>query len=201
MWICKCVVHHLNKKKLPKRPHETEPRPWLGISWLDTSYPKSPLYRCIWLTQFWTGHMPRVGFSDSSVGKESAYNEGDTVSIPGWWRSVGEEIGYPLQYSWASLVAQLVKNPPAMQETWVRSLDWEDPRKKGTATQSSILAWRIPWTVYIVHGVVKSQTWLSDFHFHSQSWLTLLVNLALRPNSNTDTQANAYTSINLLKDN
>ena len=44
------------------------------------------------------------------------------------------------------MVAQLVKNPPAMQETWVQSLGWEDPLEKGTATHSSILAWRIPWT-------------------------------------------------------
>ena len=62
-------------------------------------------------------------------------------------RSTGEGIGYPLQYSWASLVAQLVKNPPAMQETWVQSLGWEDPLEKGKATHSSTLAWRIPWTV------------------------------------------------------
>ena len=53
-----------------------------------------------------------------------------------------------LQYSWASLVAQLVKNPPAIRETWVRSLDWEDPLEKGKATHSSILAWRIPWIAY-----------------------------------------------------
>ena len=56
-------------------------------------------------------------------------------------------IGYPLQYSWASLVTQLVKNPPAMRETWVQSLGWEDPPEKGKATHSSILAWRIPTTV------------------------------------------------------
>ena len=56
-------------------------------------------------------------------------------------------LGYPPQYSLASLVAQLVKNPPAMQETWVRSLGSEDPLEKGKATHSSILAWRIPWTV------------------------------------------------------
>ena len=68
--------------------------------------------------------------------------------IPGWGRSAREGIGYPLQYSWASLVAQLVKNPPAMWETWVKSLDWEDPLEKGMAIHSSILAWRIPWTVY-----------------------------------------------------
>ena len=58
-------------------------------------------------------------------------------------RYSGEGLGYPLQYSWASLVAQLVKDSLAMQETWVRSLGWEDPLEKGTATPSSILAWRI----------------------------------------------------------
>ena len=62
-------------------------------------------------------------------------------------RSAGEGISYPLQYSWASLVAQLVKNPPAKRETWVQSLRWEDPLEKGKATHSSILAWKIPWTV------------------------------------------------------
>ena len=67
-------------------------------------------------------------------------------SISGLGRSAGEGIGYPLQYSWASLVAQRGKNPPVMQETWVRSLGWEDPLEKGKATHSSILAWRIPWT-------------------------------------------------------
>ena len=62
-------------------------------------------------------------------------------------RSAGEGIGYPLQYSWAPLVAQLVKNLPAMWETRFRSLGWEDPLEKGGATHSSILAWRIPWTM------------------------------------------------------
>ena len=85
--------------------------------------------------------------SDSSVGKESACNAGDPGSIPGSGRSPGEGKGHPLQYAWASLVAQLVKNLPAVQETWVRSLGWEDPLGKGKATHSSILAWRIPWTV------------------------------------------------------
>ena len=84
-------------------------------------------------------------FPCSSVGKESAYNAGDLGLIPGSGRSPEEGKGYPLQYSWASLVAQLVKNLPAMQETWVRSLGWEDPLEKGKATHSSILAWRIPW--------------------------------------------------------
>ena len=67
--------------------------------------------------------------------------------ILGSGRSTGEGIGYPLQYSWASLVAQLVKNPPAMRETWAPSLGWEDPLEKEIATPSSILAWRIPWAV------------------------------------------------------
>ena len=67
--------------------------------------------------------------------------------ISGLERSPGEGIGYPLQYSWASMVAQLVKHLPAMRESWVRSLGWEDPLQKGTATFSSILAWRIPWTI------------------------------------------------------
>ena len=88
-----------------------------------------------------------MGFPNSSVGKESTCNAGHPVWIPGSGRSAGEGIGYPLQYSWTSLVAQLVKNQPAMWRTWVRSLGWEDPLEKGKATPSSILAWRIPWTV------------------------------------------------------
>ena len=75
-------------------------------------------------------------------------------------------MGYPLQYSSASLVAQLVKKPPPMEETWIQSLGWEDPLQEGMETHSSILAWRIPidrgawWAT--VHGVAKSQTWLSN---------------------------------------
>ena len=81
-----------------------------------------------------------MGFPDSSVNKESG-------SVPEFGRSTGEGIGYPLQYTWAFLVAQLVKNPPAMWDTWVVSLSWEDPLDKEKATHSNILAWRIPWTV------------------------------------------------------
>ena len=88
-----------------------------------------------------------LGFPDSSVGKESACNAGDPGLIPGLGRSTGEGIGYPLQYSWASLVAHLVKNLPAIWETWVRFLGWEGPLEKEKATHSSILAWRTPWTV------------------------------------------------------
>ena len=80
------------------------------------------------------------GFPYRSVGKESACNARDPSSSPGSGRSPGEGTGYPLQYSWASLVAQLVKNSAAMQETWVQSLIWEDPLEKGKATHSSILA-------------------------------------------------------------
>ena len=88
-----------------------------------------------------------AGFPDSSVGKEPTCNAGDPGLIPGLGGSAGEGIGYPLQYSWVSLVAQLVKNVPAMQKTWVRPLGWEDSLEKGKATHSSFLAWRIPWTV------------------------------------------------------
>ena len=103
-----------------------------------------------------------MGFPGGSAGKESTCNAGDPGSIPGLGRSSGERIGYPHQYSWASLVAQMVKNPLAMWEIWVLSLDWEDPLEEGMANHSSILAWRIPmdrgaWQA-TVHGVTKSRT-------------------------------------------
>ena len=82
---------------------------------------------------------PSRRFPDSSVDKESACSKGDPHSIPGVGRSAGEGIGYPLQCSWASLVTQLVKNLPAMWETWVQSLGWKDPLKRGKATYSGIL--------------------------------------------------------------
>ena len=86
--------------------------------------------------------------------------------IPGSGRSPGAGRGYPLQYPWASLVTQLVKNPPAMRETWVPPLGWEDPLEEGMVTHSIILAWRIPmdrgaWRA-VVHRVTKSRTQLSD---------------------------------------
>ena len=85
--------------------------------------------------------------------------------IPRSGRSPGEGISYALQHSWASLVAQMVKNLPAMWNTWVQPLGWEDPLEEGMATHSSILAWRIPmdsaaWRATI-HGVTKSWTQLS----------------------------------------
>ena len=110
--------------------------------------------------------MLEMGFSGSSASKESTCNAGDPGSIPGSGRSPGEGIGYPLQYSWASLMAQMVKNLSAMRETWIRSLDWEDPLEKEMAMHSSILAWRIPWTEepgkYSSWGCTKRRTQLSD---------------------------------------
>ena len=75
------------------------------------------------------------------------------VQFLGWKDSPGEGIGDPLQCSWASFVPQLVKNPPAVWETWVQYLGWKAPLEKGKATHSSILAWRIPWTV---HGILHT---------------------------------------------
>ena len=111
-----------------------------------------------------------LGLPCSLAGKESACNAGDPGSIPGSGRSPGEGIGYSFQYSWASLMAQTVTSTPALQETWVPSLGWEDPLEKGKAAHSSVLAWRIPWTkepvrLHTVHGIAESGTQLSHFHF------------------------------------
>ena len=86
------------------------------------------------------GHFP-----GSSAGKESVCNAGDPSSSPGSGRSPGEGIGYPLQYSWASLVGQMVKNPPAMQETWVHSLGWEIPWRKAWQPTPVFLPRESPW--------------------------------------------------------
>ena len=102
---------------------------------------KKRINNLLWVTQL-------GGFPHSSVGKESTCNAGDPGSIPESGRSSGEGIVNPLLYFGASLVAQLVKNLPAMWETLVQSLGREDSLEKGKATHSSILAWRIPWTVY-----------------------------------------------------
>ena len=101
----------------------------------------------------------------SSVGKESACKAGDPGSISGSGRFPGEAIGYPLQYSWASLVAQLLKNPPTMQETWVRSLGLEDPLAKGNATHSNILAWRIPGTIQSMGSQRAGHDWATFLFF------------------------------------
>ena len=116
------------------------------------------------------------GFPGSSTGKESACKVGDPGSIPGSRRSPGEGIGYPLQHSWASLMAQMVKDPPSMQETSVWSLGWEDPLEEDMATHSSILAWKVPidggaWQA-TVHGVTESWTGLSDWAQHNTAVVT-----------------------------
>ena len=113
-----------------------------------------------------------MGFPGNSAGKESTCNAGDPGLIPGRGRSPGEGIGYPFQYSWVFLVAQTVKKPLAVQETWVWSLGWEDPLEEGVATHSSILAWRIPidqgaWQATVLE-VAKSQTQLATKH--TDSW-------------------------------
>ena len=97
----------------------------------------------------------------NSAGKETTCTAGDGL-IPGSGRSPEEGIGYPLQYSWASLVAQRVKNPPTMWEIWVRSLGWEDPLEEGMATHISVLAWRVlmdreAWRA-TVHGITELDT-------------------------------------------
>ena len=94
-----------------------------------------------------------MGFPGSSAGKESIFSAGDVYLIPASGRSSVEGIGYPLQYSWASLV-QSVKNPPAVWETWVQPLVSENSLEEGMATHSSILACRIPWTEE--HGWLQS---------------------------------------------
>ena len=101
------------------------------------------------------------GFLGGSAGKESACNAGDPGLIPGLGRSPGEGMGYLLQYSWASLVAQTVKNLHALQETWLQSLGWEDPLEEGMATHSSILAWRIP---------MDRGAWWATVHVVAESW-------------------------------
>ena len=130
--------------------------------------PGFSLGNCLVISSHLVGKITKVqGFQGGgSDGKESTCNAGDPSSIAGSGRFPGEGMGYPLQYSWASLVAQMVKNLPAMQEAWVRSLGWEDPLEEGMATHSNILASRIPWTEepggLQAMRVTKSRTRLSD---------------------------------------
>ena len=84
-------------------------------------------------------------------------------------------MGYPLQYSWASLVAQLVNKPPAMWEIWVWSLGWEDPLERGKATHSSILAWRIPWTVQSVGSQRVRHGWATFTLLHREQSISLFL--------------------------
>ena len=114
-------------------------------------------------------------FPGVSEVKASASNAGDQDSIPGLGRSPGEGISYPFQYSWASLLAHAVKNPPAMQETWVQSLGWEDPLKKEMTTHTSILAWGIPRTedlASLVAQMVKLLPAMRETWVGSLGWST-----------------------------
>ena len=105
------------------------------------------------------------GFPDNSAGKESTHNAGDPSQIPGLGRSPGEGIGYPFQYALASVMAQLVKSLPAMQETWVRTLGGTIPWKR---ERLLIPVFCLENSMdYTGHGVTKSQTRLSDFHSHA----------------------------------
>ena len=105
------------------------------------------------------------GFPDRSVGKESAYNAGDPSLIPGSGRSAAEGIGYPLQNSWTSLMAQLVKNLPVCLQSGRPGLGRSPREGKGYPLQYSCLESSMD---NIGHGVAKSPTRLSDFHFHFQ---------------------------------
>ena len=93
-------------------------------------------------------------------------NSGDSLNVSGLPKG-SKCFLLPCFSKWASLIAQLVKNPPTMQETLVRFLGWKESLEKGKATHFSILAWRIPWTIQSVYGVSKSWTRLSDLHVTS----------------------------------
>ena len=114
-----------------------------GIFKLSTwnSEPEIPAVPMFFLPKF----LVVMSFPDSPVRKEATCNAGDLSSIPMLGRSPGERIGYPLQHSWASLVAQSLKRLPAMRETQVQSLVLEDILEKEVATHSRTLAWKIPW--------------------------------------------------------
>ena len=111
-------------------------------------------------------------FPSSLAGKESTCNAGNPGLTPGLGRSSGEGIDYPFHCSWASPIAQAIKNPPTMQETWVQSLGWEDTLEKGTATHSSTLAWRIPWSIQFMESQSVGHNWMI-FTLHLISWIIL----------------------------
>ena len=142
--------------------------------WRATPIPSPFRIKWIWILtwgrRFFGTHQPSSRSAGSlnkvTIPNTLSLNARDPGSTPGLGRSPGEGIRYPPQYSGASLVAQMVNNPPTMRETWVRSLGWEDPAKWDMATCPSILAWRIPmdrgaWWI-TVHGVAESQIQLSN---------------------------------------
>ena len=149
--------------------HQGSEAGWRQSQWSSRKVSPKHLTSSFWFLDTFVCLQEQIsGFPESSVGKETSCNAGDPGLILGWGRSPGEGIGYPGEYSWASLVAQLVKNPPPMRETWVWSLGWEDPPEegKGYPLQYSGLENSMDC---IAHGVVKSWAWLSDFHFTSRT--------------------------------
>ena len=116
------------------------------------------------------------GLPDSSIGKESTCNAGDPSSITGLGRSPGEGIGYPLQYSWVPLVAQLVKNLPAMQETQVRSWGLEDPLEKEIARQYPCL-----------ENLMDRGAWWAAVQWVARSWMTHTLQLVKNPPAKQET--------------
>jgi len=118
-------------------------------------------------------------FTDSSVGKESTCNAGDPSSIPGSGRSAGDRIGYLLQCFWSSLVAQLVKNPPAVLEIWVQSLGWEDLLEKEKAIHSNILTQRIPWTIQSMGSQRVGHDWVTFTSLHFSEITDWMMNLTM----------------------
>ena len=143
-----CPLHFY--PSLPHTPHHHPLQAWRLKYPLIKRQKKWGLFNFERQRPNWQMYTKEQGFPRSSAGKESACKAGDPGSILGSGRSPGEGKGYQLQYSWASLVAQMVKDPSAMRETWVPSLDGEDPLEASMATHSNILAWRIhgqrsPW--------------------------------------------------------
>ena len=143
--------------------------------WYFTIFPISTYYPPYW------------GFPDSSFGKESTCKAGDPGTIPGLGRSPGEGTGYSIQYSWASLVAQMVKNLPAMWETWVRSLSWEDPLEEGTQPTLVFLPWEFLWTeepgrLQSMEAQRVGYDWVTKHRHHSTPQTTLLFILFLQDN-------------------
>ena len=129
------LSHLISTIKDRKGDCTMDQRPW----WQPWSWYKSAASTGVWYTT-------SLGLLGSSAVKESACSAGDPSLIPGSGSSPGEGIGYPLQYSWASFVAQLVKNLPEMHEAWVWSLGWEDPMEEGMSTHSVFLPRESPWT-------------------------------------------------------
>ena len=152
---------------------ESDMTEWLNWTELNSLNLKEILLIRLTVTKFYN-------FPGSLAGKESTCNAWDPGLNPGLERSPEEGISYPLQYSWFSLVTKLVKNLPAMWETWVWSLGWEDPLEKGISAEERN---RYPLQYSglnssmecIVYGVTKSCTWLSKFHFTTKLTLGLMV--------------------------